>query len=186
MLMSKPRPTILQLSGDHDLLGKPDRSVYSSQEKSHMQPNFTQNSRVTLDPLKPIHGSWGSLTSKNLLWEKEKPADWQKWCQEGSGSTYIRVKGWARPSGSWGSPLGSCWAVTWGWHSKVIPRPSLVVQGLRIHLTMQGTWVRSLVQEDSTYCKATKPVSHNYWACALKPVVCNKRSHCNEKPLHCN
>ena len=34
---------------------------------------------------------------------------------------------------------------------------SLVVQWLRICLPRQGTWVRSLVQEDSTCCGATKP-----------------------------
>ena len=33
---------------------------------------------------------------------------------------------------------------------------SLVVQQLRIHLPVQGTWVRSLVQEDSTCCGAAK------------------------------
>ena len=41
-------------------------------------------------------------------------------------------------------------------------RTSLVVQWLRICLPMQGTWVRSLVQEDPTCCGATKPVRHNY------------------------
>ena len=38
---------------------------------------------------------------------------------------------------------------------------------------MQGTWVRSLVQEDPTCRGATKPVRHNYWAGVpqlLKPV----------------
>ena len=35
---------------------------------------------------------------------------------------------------------------------------SLVAQWIRIHLPMQGTWVQSLVQEDSTCHKATKPV----------------------------
>ncbi|KAJ8781824.1 hypothetical protein J1605_010808 [Eschrichtius robustus] len=39
---------------------------------------------------------------------------------------------------------------------------SLVVQWLRIHLPMQGTRVRALVQEDPTCRGATKPVSHNY------------------------
>ena len=39
---------------------------------------------------------------------------------------------------------------------------SLVAQWLRIHLLMQGTWVRALVQEDPTCRGATKPVSHNY------------------------
>ena len=39
---------------------------------------------------------------------------------------------------------------------------SLVVQWLGIHLAMQRKWVRSLVQEDSTCCRATKPTRHNY------------------------
>ena len=33
---------------------------------------------------------------------------------------------------------------------------------------MQGTSVRSLVWEDATCHGATKPVSHKYWACALR------------------
>ena len=32
---------------------------------------------------------------------------------------------------------------------------------------MQETWVRSLIWEDPTYHGATKPMSHNYWACSL-------------------
>ena len=41
-------------------------------------------------------------------------------------------------------------------------RASLVVQWLRIHLPMQGTRVRALVQEDPMCYGATKPVHHNY------------------------
>ena len=83
---------------------------------------------------------------------------------------------------------------------------SLVAQWLRIHLPIQGTWVWSLVQEDPTCCGATKPVCHNYWACALEPtshnywarmpqllkpaclepMLRNKRSHRKEKTVHCN
>ena len=89
------------------------------------------------------------------------------------------------------------------------PRPqkaSLEVQWLRIRLPMQGTRVWALVWEDPTYRGATKPVCHNYWACALEPtshnywacvpqllkparlepVLRNKRSHRNEKPTYCN
>ena len=52
---------------------------------------------------------------------------------------------------------------------------------------MQGTRVQDLVQEDST-----KPVSPNYWAhvlwllkpAELEPVLCNKRSHRDEKLEH--
>ena len=69
---------------------------------------------------------------------------------------------------------------------------------------MQGTRVRSLVREDPTCRRATKPV-HNCWACALEPMSHNywarmpqllkpvhleptlhKRSHRNEKPAHLN
>ena len=38
---------------------------------------------------------------------------------------------------------------------------TLGVQWLRIHLPAQGTWVRSLVWEDPTCCRATKHVHHN-------------------------
>ena len=71
---------------------------------------------------------------------------------------------------------------------------------------MQGTRVRALVREDPTRRRATKPVRHNYGACALEPashnywahepqllkpallepVLRNKRGHRNEKPMHCN
>ena len=87
----------------------------------------------------------------------------------------------------------------WSW-------ASLVAQWLRTRLPMQGTRVRALVREDSTCHGATKPVHHNYWACALEPashnywahvpqllkpkclepVLRNKRSHRNEKPMSHN
>ena len=78
---------------------------------------------------------------------------------------------------------------------------------------MQGTRVRALVWEDPTCRGATGPVRHNYWACEpqllspratttepvlsspqattteatrLEPVLRNKRSHRNEKPMHRN
>ena len=50
---------------------------------------------------------------------------------------------------------------------------SLVAQWLRIRLPVQGTWVRSLVREDPTCRRATKPVCHNYRACALESVSHN-------------
>ena len=50
---------------------------------------------------------------------------------------------------------------------------SLVAQWLRIRLPMQGTRVRALVREDPTCRGATKPVHHNYWACALEAVSHN-------------
>ena len=56
----------------------------------------------------------------------------------------------------------------------------------RIRLPMQGTWARSLVQEDSTRRGATKPVGHNYWAWALEPASCNYRSQSALGPVLCN
>ena len=50
-----------------------------------------------------------------------------------------------------------------------------MVQWLRVLLAMPGILVRSLVWEDPTCLRATKPRHHNI-------EVCNKRSHCNEKP----
>ena len=56
---------------------------------------------------------------------------------------------------------------------------------------MQGTRVRSLVREDSTRFEATKPVSRKCRGhvpalspCAPQPILGNKRSPCNEKPVH--
>ena len=76
---------------------------------------------------------------------------------------------------------------------------SLVVQWLRIHLPMQGTRARSLVQEGPTRGGAAKPVSHDCWAWALRacepqllkptclePVLHSKRNHHKEKPRHRN
>ena len=57
-------------------------------------------------------------------------------------------------------------------------RASPVVQWLRIHLPMQGTQVRALVQEDPTCRGTTKPEHHNYWACTLEPVSHNYWSPC--------
>ena len=59
------------------------------------------------------------------------------------------------------------------WTRKYVTGTSLAVQWLRIHLLMQGTRVRALVWEDTTWHGATKPVRHNYWACALEPASHN-------------
>ena len=49
---------------------------------------------------------------------------------------------------------------------KVCKRASWWLSGKKIHLPMQETWVWSLVQEDPIGQGASKPISHNYWACA--------------------
>ena len=59
------------------------------------------------------------------------------------------------------------------------------VQWLRICRPMQGTLVWSLVWEDPTFFRATKPKHQNYWSPhALDPVLCNTRSHSSENPIH--
>ena len=92
-------------------------------------------------------------------------------------------------------------------YKNLFPGTSLVAQWLRIRLPMQGTRVPSLVREDPTCCGATKPTNHNYWAhvpqllkpthpracvlqllkpMCLEPMLCNKRSHRNEKAAYLN
>ena len=63
---------------------------------------------------------------------------------------------------------------------------SLVAQWLSIRLPMQGTRVRALVREHPTCRGATKPVRHNYWACALEPASHNYWAHAPQllKPAH--
>ena len=68
-----------------------------------------------------------------------------------------------------------------------------------IYLTSLYIFNRSLIWEGPTCRGATKPVHHNYRACALEPgsssywslctpgaTLCNGRSHGNKKPRHCN
>ena len=72
--------------------------------------------------------------------------------------------------------------------------PSLMVQWIRIHLSLHGTWAPSLVWEDPTRHEAAKPVRHNSWA--RKPQLLslrvpwahmpNRRRHCSEKAMPCN
>ena len=74
---------------------------------------------------------------------------------------------------SWALPIAKGW-----------PRASPVAQWLRIRLPMQGTRVRALVWEDPTCRGATKPVRHNYRACALEPVHHNYWACALEPPSH--
>ena len=62
---------------------------------------------------------------------------------------------------------------------------SLVAQLIRILLPMQETWVRSLIQEDLTSCRASTPRCHNGRACALDlgAITTEARALQQEKPL---
>ena len=70
---------------------------------------------------------------------------------------------------------------------KMMPRTPLVLSGCEsARLPVQGTPLRSLVWEDPTCSRATKPLWNNYWTLPpqlLKPVLHNRRSHRDEKPL---
>ena len=57
-------------------------------------------------------------------------------------------------------------------------------QWLRIFLPMQGTWIRSLVREDSTCHRETKSALR-YWTRALEPRSCNYWSPCTLEPMLC-
>ena len=134
-------------------------------------------------------------------------AAWLSGCQDGSNlgraQTYRTVSLFWPPLYLWSCYLESLW---FDLNRNKPFGASLVAQWLRIHLPMQGAWVRALVREDSTCHGASKPVHHNYWACALEPashncwahapqllkparlepVLLNKRSHWSEKPVHLN
>ena len=61
--------------------------------------------------------------------------------------------------------------------SKPPRRTFLVAQWIRICLPVQGMWVGSLVQEDSTCRKATKLVCCKYWSPSAQTPCCSKGSH---------
>ena len=63
------------------------------------------------------------------------------------------------------------------WKWKPQPRRRYLLYVILVHLPMQETQVRSLVQEDPTCCGATKQVDHNYWACAPEPEGRNCWAH---------
>ena len=79
-----------------------------------------------------------------------------------------------------------------------------MTQWWRIRLPVQETWKWSLIWEDPTCHRATKPVCHNYWVCGLEPEsrnywahllqllkpvrleprLPNERSHRSARPVH--
>ena len=60
------------------------------------------------------------------------------------------------------------WGLPWKSNKTLPCRTSLMVQWIRIRLPMQGTWIWSLSQEDSTCLGATKPIYRNYGARVLR------------------
>ena len=94
-----------------------------------------------------------------------------------------RIKMLSLLSDSWQDQLMySLWKATWTlvkWCNIKLLHcwASLMAQWLQILLPMQETWVWSPVWEDHTCHKATKPVCHSCWACALEPRNRNCWAH---------
>ena len=93
-------------------------------------------------------------SSRRYSW----PRDWT-WVSCVAGGFFTHWATWEAP------PLVGIY-----WNKNTYAGTSLMVQWLRICLPMQGTGVQSLVQEDSTYCGATKLAPHNDWA--HRPEAC--------------
>ena len=63
-------------------------------------------------------------------------------------------------------------------------RTCLVVQWLRIHLPVQGTWILSLLREDSTCCVTTKPTTGLAASAATEAPASAARVTWEEKPRY--
>ena len=59
-----------------------------------------------------------------------------------------------------------------------------MLQWLRTHLPMLGTQVQSLMQEDPTYPRTTKPTATTTEPMCHEPLLRYKRSHHREKAMH--
>ena len=101
---------------------------------------------------------YGTREALQLLGRPLRTPAWRQVSPHG-GSTNTR-----KPF-SHEKPKPRGWDATWRGEDQRTSRASLVAQWLRICLLMQGTRVQALVREDPTCRRATRPVSHNYWAC---------------------
>ena len=120
---------------------------------------------------KPLRGYWTSFLGQNLRDEGLPGAPWRQGLPVLADSPPRAHTQWRLVNVSWNTLIS--WRVDKATRKSRRGGASLVVQWLRIRLPMQGTRVRALVQEDPTCRGATKPVRHNYWACALEPVSHN-------------
>ena len=128
-----------------------------------------------------------SASNSNSFSSQPEPSRWQKWWiqKEDGGKDFFKLKKkkkkfffnsylkTAAPT----KKLSTKTDYFQGF-KKLVSGTSLVAQWLRIHLPMQGTWVRALIREDPTCHRATKPVRHNYSACVLEPASHNYWSLC--------
>ena len=124
---------------------------------------YTAFWRMAPCPLRMLPLSWCCVFSRPLQWSVRWHISGLPLCDTINGYC-----GWAHSH--FFTEIDPLIKTIGGW------RTSLVVQWLRIHLSMQRIWVQSLVQEGPTCHEATKPVCHNYWACVLDPTSCNSWS----------
>ena len=71
-------------------------------------------------------------------------------------------------------------------HFKKKQNLDFMAQWMKICPPSQRTQSQSLVREDSTWTRAAKPLSHNYWACVLQLLYPKHPRACDlqqEKPL---
>ena len=146
----------------------------------------------------------GALTSQTSLWRTEGCPVFifasQALQHQGlahlnnSSQDFCRAEDWYM----WGSDPGESCGIVAGSREAALPRPplsrwhtldikgtrraSLVAQWIRIRPPVQETWVWSLLQEDPTCCRATKPMHRNYCVCALEPGSHNYWVHKLDSP----
>ena len=121
---------------------------------------------------------WDHLQSPPHVYEKKNFCDSTSWSLQFMRKT-ARDKEGATQALLWGYGVSlSAYCSRWYlW--------TVVVQWLRIHLPMQGTHVWSLVRENSTCHRATKPVHPNYWIPGiLESMLHSKRRRHSERPAH--
>ena len=146
---------------------------FSCWKRENLKAGATITARSTLGSVHPPETQWMShlgLQLHLLCSALPKQEPWEsKWH-------------FALVTGHHFSQRHIMWSKYIYWHAKMLIRyfwvnkanyktawgTSLVAQWLRIHLPMQGTRVRSLVLEDPTCGRATKPMHRNYWACVLQ------------------
>ena len=108
---------------------------------------WRKSSRATLSP-------WQCLVGAQSLWGDAEEA--QFWTLGLSFLAEIPVQAWPRCN------RVTCLQV-------ITLEASLVTQWLRIHFAVRGAQIQSLVPENPTCHRATKPVCHNFRASAQEP-----------------
>ena len=83
------------------------------------------------------------------------------------------------------SPTETLWKIQWATLSEM-PQVSQGFPGgsvVKNPPAVQETWVRPLVEEESTCHGTAKPVCHNYWACAPEPGKATNTEACTSQNL---